>query len=128
MLIAHLAATLAAIFLAASVDVGAPGDDVLDVPLRRGVSFGDTSDQVTVDDINPAERQITVLLQPMGEACAFRFTLAPGENLQVRVGGPEQSLVCRLTLLPLQSASEVHFTVACDEIRRPAEIKCPPAP
>jgi hypothetical protein len=118
-------AKLLLVISTAAAGAEGPRTNILDVAIRRAVSFGESSDQVTVEEIDPAWQQITVVMQPMGETCAFRLRVAPGESLQFRIGGTAL-LLCRLTLLPLQSGSKVEFSIGCDDREPASEIKCPP--
>ena len=68
-----------------------------------------------------------VLLQPNGEACTFRLSLAIGESLNLRAfGDAGQPLLCETSLLAIANADTTKFSARCYERTKGAlERKCP---
>lgn len=96
-------------------------------PLQSVSLGGGDGDTFSVEQISPSDGTVTVLFQPMGETCVFRFPVAVGRSVQLRADTPSgQTLMCKATLQPITGDGTAKFGAECNEAPISQERKCPP--
>ncbi len=95
-------------------------------PLQAVSLGGGDGDSFTVEQISRSDNSVTVLLQPMGETCVFRFPVLVGRSVQLRAETPSGSMMCKATLQPITGDQTANFGAECSEAEISHERKCPP--
>ncbi len=107
--------------------IPAMAEDSFAVAPQQVVAFGDGGgDAFAVESISRQDNTVTVLLQPQGENCTFRFEVGVGRSVQLRTPTTTgQQMLCRATLQPLTDDGTAHFGAECSDEPISNEPKCP---